>query len=144
MGMKHKFPKCVTRNDGKEVTPIENLWFPDLCIQSTRNTIPPPQLSTDQARFSVLRIIMTVATTLILTVNAEISPRFGGSCHLCCYQEPSSPIMNSSLQGTAITKLLDDADLPLVSMFLIPSASKVSSGPTCAIDSFGRFPALYC
>lgn len=86
---------------------------------------------------------MTVATTLILAVNAEISPLFGGSCHLCCYQEPNSPIMSSGLQGTAITELLDDADLPLVSVFFIALASKVSSGPTCAIDPFGRFPALY-
>ena len=38
MGMKHKFPKWITRNDGKEATPIETLWFPDPCIQSTRNT----------------------------------------------------------------------------------------------------------
>ena len=66
---------------------------------------------------------MTVATTLILAVNAEISPLFGGSCHLCCYQEPNSPIMSSGLQGTAITELLDDADLPLVSVFFIALAS---------------------
>ena len=51
--------------------------------------------------------------------------------------------MSSGLQGTAITELLDDADLPLVSVFFIALASKVSSGPTCAIDPFGRFPALY-
>lgn len=129
MGMKHKFLKWVIRNDGKEATPIETLWFPDPCIQSTRNTTSPPQLSTDQARSSVLIIIMTVAKTLSLTVSAEISPLFGGSRHLCCYQEPNSPVMSSGLQGTAITKLLSDTDIPLASVFLIASASGVSSGP---------------